>query len=59
MIWGMSTATFTSFPVVTLIGIGSGLVVLWGFEGEAARRYHRCLPLYHGAEERDRLRPSF
>jgi hypothetical protein len=32
MIWGMSTATFTLFHVViSLIGIGSGLVVLWGF----------------------------
>jgi hypothetical protein len=31
MIWGMSTATFTLFHVViSLIGIGSGLVVVWG-----------------------------
>jgi hypothetical protein len=32
MIWGMSTATFTSVHVlISLIGIGSGLVVMWGF----------------------------
>lgn len=31
MIWGMSTATFTLFHVVlSLIGIGSGLIVLFG-----------------------------
>ena len=58
MVFGMSLATYTLIHVIiSLIGIGSGLIVLFGmFGGKRLDRHDRAFSCDHCPDQPDRIR---